>query len=44
MKRVVRFNHMGPQFAVEDVGKAVGFYHLKQHRTAADTRKCLLGD
>jgi len=26
MKRVVRFNHMGPQFAVGDVGKAVGFY------------------
>jgi predicted enzyme related to lactoylglutathione lyase len=26
MKSGVRFNHMGPQFAVEDVGTAVGFY------------------
>jgi catechol 2,3-dioxygenase-like lactoylglutathione lyase family enzyme len=26
MKNGVRFNHVGPQFAVEDVEKAVGFY------------------
>ena len=26
MNKGVRFNHMGPQFAVEDVGQAVGFY------------------
>ncbi len=26
MKNGVRFNHIGPQFAVEDVEKAVGFY------------------
>ena len=26
MKSGIRFNHMGPQFAVEDVSRAVGFY------------------
>lgn len=26
MKNAVRFNHMGPQFAVDDVSKSVGFY------------------
>lgn len=26
MKNGVRFNHVGPQFAVEDVDQAVGFY------------------
>ena len=26
MKKGVRFNHMGPQFAVDDVGQSVGFY------------------
>ena len=26
MKKGVHFNHIGPQFAVEDVEKAVGFY------------------
>jgi catechol 2,3-dioxygenase-like lactoylglutathione lyase family enzyme len=26
MKNGVRFNHIGPQFAVDDVEKAVGFY------------------
>jgi predicted enzyme related to lactoylglutathione lyase len=26
MKSGIRFNHMGPQFAVEGVGRAVGFY------------------
>jgi predicted enzyme related to lactoylglutathione lyase len=26
MESGVRFNHIGPQFAVDDVGKSVGFY------------------
>jgi len=26
MKKGVRFNHIGPQFSVEDVERAVGFY------------------
>jgi predicted enzyme related to lactoylglutathione lyase len=26
MKKSVRFNHIGPQFAVDDVERAVGFY------------------